>query len=498
MPAYSRILLPWDSQPQERVEVADCFRGRLKFAHIPSLGTFDAAGGRVPINASGSYLTGALPSGISNDAGSTQEHSLILQASSSLTLISIWRSRSASQYLAADATRTLLSNRTAGNAGWGWGRSGGAGGGAGGNVTKQFFVLNGVALYTEANTTIESLVDTPVACRYDKTAGLVSWFRFGRASSANTAASTSPGTGTNLVIGGSGPFGSGVDPWIDRSTVVLAFEGALSDAEIFDLTNSAQAVWSAFAPRSIWVPVSAGGGSSTNLTIQEATHGHTADSLTVTVASTFAIQEATHAHTADNLSLTVTGSTNLIIADASHAHTADNLTLSVDGATDLVIDDALHAHTADTVVITVTGDDQSLGARGKRARRGRFQDFDVPMPAEVLTSTVPSDKVVEPIAAPKVKPAPAKPSKLAKPKPKKPDAPAPEVKAKKSPKPAAPVQAPEPVKAATAPRPMMLSDILSAETMTPEEMIAAIKMLARIQLGPQLIRSTPRAKLIRA
>lgn len=126
------------------------------------------------------------------------------------------------------------------------------------------------------------------------------------------------------------------------------------------------------------------------------------------------------------------------------------------------------------------------------------------MPVEVLTSTIPSDRVVEPIAAPKVEPVPAKASKLAKPKPKKPDAPAPapEVKAKaKAPtpkKPAAPVQAPEPPRAVAAPRPMMLSDILSAETMTPEEIIAAVKLLARIQLGPQLIRSTPKAKLIRA
>jgi len=124
------------------------------------------------------------------------------------------------------------------------------------------------------------------------------------------------------------------------------------------------------------------------------------------------------------------------------------------------------------------------------------------MPVEVLTSTIPSDKVVEPIAEPKVEPVPAKASKLAKPRPKKPDAPAPEVKVKaKAPtprKPAAQVQAPGPPKVAAAPRPMMLSDILSAETMTPEEMIAAVKLLARIQLGPQLIRSTPRAKLIRA
>ena len=243
------------------------------------------------------------------------------------------------------------------------------------------------------------------------------------------------------------------------------------------------------------------GGAATNLTIQDATHAHTADNLTVSTsgAVSLTIQDATHGHTADTPTPTL-GYVDLVIAQALHGHTADSLTLTVDGSVDLAIDDAVHAHTADSPAITAAGEDESLGARGKRARRGRFQDFDVPMPVEVLTSAIPSDKVVEPIAAPKVEPVPAKASKLAKPRPKKPDAPAPEVKAKKPTpaKPVAQVQAPEPPKAVAAPRPMMLSDILSAETMTPEEMIAAVKLLARIQLGPQLIRSTPKAKLIRA
>lgn len=107
---------------------------------------------------------------------------------------------------------------------------------------------------------------------------------------------------------------------------------------------------SIFAPRSIWVPVSAGGGA-TDLTIQDAAHGHTADSLTIAVASTLAIADATHAHAAD--SLTLTTSTVLVIADATHGHTADSLTLSVSGATDLVIQDALHGHTADSLALTL-------------------------------------------------------------------------------------------------------------------------------------------------
>lgn len=109
--------------------------------------------------------------------------------------------------------------------------------------------------------------------------------------------------------------------------------------------------WARFAPRLVPMPVYASGGGSTNLTIQDATHGHTADGLTITVASTLAIADATHAHAAD--SLTLTTSTVLVIADATHGHMADSLTLSVSGATDLVIQDALHGHTADSLALTL-------------------------------------------------------------------------------------------------------------------------------------------------
>lgn len=244
------------------------------------------------------------------------------------------------------------------------------------------------------------------------------------------------------------------------------------------------------------------GGSATDLVIQEATHSHTADSLTITVASTLAIQDATHAHTADNLSLSVTGVTDLTIADATHGHAADNLDLTVDGSTDLVIDDATHAHTADSLTITAEGEATTIGRKGRRTRLRKLLDFDVPMPAEVITGTVPSDKVVEPIAQPKAEPSASKlASRPSKGKKAKPAALAVvEAKPAATVEPAAQAVAQQveaPPVAAVAPRPMMLSDILSAETMTPEEMVAAIKLIARVQLGPQLIRSTPKAKLIR-
>ena len=99
--------------------------------------------------------------------------------------------------------------------------------------------------------------------------------------------------------------------------------------------------------------VSVGGGA-TDLTAQDATHSHTADSPTLTTASTLAVQDATHAHTADSLTLTTSGAVSLTIADAAHAHAADSPTLTL-GYVDLTIADALHGHTADSLTITVDG-----------------------------------------------------------------------------------------------------------------------------------------------
>lgn len=109
--------------------------------------------------------------------------------------------------------------------------------------------------------------------------------------------------------------------------------------------------WQLFAPRSIWVPVSVSAGGGTDLTIQEATHAHTADGVTVTLSTTLTTADATHAHTADALALTL--DTVLAVADATHAHTADNLTISASGAVNLTVDDATHAHTADSPTLTL-------------------------------------------------------------------------------------------------------------------------------------------------
>jgi hypothetical protein len=91
----------------------------------------------------------------------------------------------------------------------------------------------------------------------------------------------------------------------------------------------------------------------TDLTVSDASHGHTADSLTLSIGVSLAINDATHGHAADSLTLSTTGSTSLTVADATHAHTADAPALSVDSL--LAVADALHAHSADNVVLGVSG-----------------------------------------------------------------------------------------------------------------------------------------------
>lgn len=88
-----------------------------------------------------------------------------------------------------------------------------------------------------------------------------------------------------------------------------------------------------------------------NLTIHDGTHGHSADNLTLVQRQALVVQDGTHAHTADNVVLTQRQA--LVVQDASHAHTADNVVLTPGGTgTSLVIADGTHGHTADNLTLS--------------------------------------------------------------------------------------------------------------------------------------------------
>lgn len=252
----------FNSQPQYPASVSGYWVGRgLRFAFLPNSSFANLALSTAPANISGQYARGISDSGFTYDAGARADYGFNIDANKSLTLISIWRARAA-QYLGADSDRAILSTRNSSNQGWTWGRLGATSGGATGNLTLQQLTFQGVAAYNEANFTIESLVDTPVCCRYDNRTGAISWFRFGIKSSVDTSASTSPSAGGNLVLGAQGDFATNSQTWLDRASVVLVFQGALTDSEIFSLTKSISAPWRIFqAPsRLSWAEVVSGGG----------------------------------------------------------------------------------------------------------------------------------------------------------------------------------------------------------------------------------------------
>lgn len=84
------------------------------------------------------------------------------------------------------------------------------------------------------------------------------------------------------------------------------------------------------------------------LAVQNAAHGHAADSVALTQANTLAVQNAGHGHTAESVSLTQANT--LAVQGASHGHAADN----VDLASGLVLSvaSAAHGHTAESPTLT--------------------------------------------------------------------------------------------------------------------------------------------------
>ena len=158
----------------------------------------------------------------------------------------------------------------------------------------------------------------------------------------------------------------------NKADVWVAYFGvlnrAVSDDELIELSRNP---WGRLLqPRRIWVPVSAGGGSTdltvadslhahsadalvltslTALTVAEALHAHSADAATLVAGSVLAVAESSHGHAADGL--TLTSAHALAVADAAHGHAADNLTLTA--ASVLALQEALHAHAADATALTM-------------------------------------------------------------------------------------------------------------------------------------------------
>lgn len=133
---------------------------------------------------------------------------------------------------------------------------------------------------------------------------------------------------------------------IDSFTLLARWTDEIpSDEAIFELLENP---WRLFESKRVWVPLGAGGGG-TDLTVQEATHGHSADNVVLTSTTGLTVAEALHGHSAD--SIVIASATGLTVADSTHAHSVDNLTLTIGGIT-LVVADSTHGHSADSPTLT--------------------------------------------------------------------------------------------------------------------------------------------------
>jgi hypothetical protein len=135
--------------------------------------------------------------------------------------------------------------------------------------------------------------------------------------------------------------------WVSLPASPVTVTGLTANTE-YTLQLSADA--STVADAADWGtlnPGVGGGGVVPDLVVQRATHGHTADNITLSTGTTLAVQDSTHDHAADSPSLSVSGETSLTVASSTHSHAADSVSLEGLSSTTLAVQDAQHAHTAD-------------------------------------------------------------------------------------------------------------------------------------------------------
>lgn len=175
-----------------------------------------------------------------------------------LTCLAVWMPCAGQQWLSADGTRTFASTRPEANTGWSWGRESATAGGSDGNVTRQRFVLLGVAAYSQSTYTIPSFRPTVAAMIWTGNGGSVSFFDDGGYRGGMTLRHTvSTGSilaGGELCLFGLGPSGS-TTHWLGAAAMFAAWPRALSQSELGGVADNP---WQLFRPRRTLVPMSSG------------------------------------------------------------------------------------------------------------------------------------------------------------------------------------------------------------------------------------------------
>lgn len=202
----------------------------------------------------------------------------------------------------------------------------------------------------------------------------------------------------SISIGfGVGPIYIGSDATLTSRGATVGFAGILNRVLPFSLQQRiSEAVFSVVKPANYSpYPISVPAGGGATLTVQSATHSHSAESPSLVQAHALTPVDALHSHAAESPSLTQANALNpsdsahdhsaeqpslssasiiaaadalhghtaeqpsviqahvLAVVSAAHAHTADNVTLTVGGT--LAPDDALHGHLVDAPTLTQAG-----------------------------------------------------------------------------------------------------------------------------------------------
>ncbi len=343
MPAYSRILLPWDSQPQEAVEANPDWQSRgliglWNFAN----GLTGTVGGAVSFSGTApDFALSRVGAGWKNTAIASNQKLVLPDLSGQIALTN-------------QVTLVLIL-------------------GGGNNTTQGLCNLGGVNdttqsdhyPYRPASTDLiySSIFKSNrwvsgVTSKIDHSMPHVVAVQFKNGKQRYTQAGIELTTATNavnpiwpswarlLVSDHAGYAYSGV------TLGAAVFNQYIEDAELATLTRSIEDAWQLFAPRTIWVPVSAGGGTPT-LTVPDTSHAHTLDNVVLTSSTALVVQDMAHGHALDAATLSTTGATSLTVADLAHAHALDAVVLT--SQTDLAAADMAHGHALDNVVLTLGG-----------------------------------------------------------------------------------------------------------------------------------------------
>ncbi len=314
MPAYSRILLPWDSQPQEIAEV----NPGPSFVWTPTQGnTREAISGIEPASyaASGPQAVETGAAGFAARGGSSRASrwdATRFRGSTDYTLLAV---------VLDDTGRSVNRNPfDADN--------------TSGTRVFQFRVDSGNKLSfipfntPGSNWPVGGVTNTPsdrpivIAARAQNN-NLSVWLE-GRQDGTSTASGTLrtlQTSGAQLSIGAT-PTASYTQGFGGQIYLCVHYPYALSDAELSSIRTPGAAFGFVFAPRSIWVPVSVGGGSAS--TITAATGASTASTLTASSTAASTPTAAAGAATASTVAASSTAAA--AITSATGAATASTLT----------------------------------------------------------------------------------------------------------------------------------------------------------------------------